>query len=76
MRYGNGNVRLCMRRAAGGRRRGVGGVRRAAGGGSNDGDGNAQAAGACGDVRLFSSCGDSNVICHPIFDFAFFVPST
>jgi hypothetical protein len=28
----------------------------------------------CGDVRLFSSCGDSNVIRYPIFNFAFFVP--
>ncbi len=28
----------------------------------------------CGDVQLFSSCGDSNVIRYPIFDFVFFVP--
>jgi hypothetical protein len=43
VRYGDGNMRLCVRRAAG--------VRRAVGGGSNDRDGDVQAvAAACGDV--------------------------
>jgi hypothetical protein len=28
----------------------------------------------CGDVWLFSSCGDSSVIRYTIFDFPFFVP--
>jgi hypothetical protein len=47
-------------------------LERAAGAGGNIGDGDAQAAEACGDVQLFSSCGDSNVIRYLIFDFAFF----
>jgi hypothetical protein len=67
VRYGDGNMRLCVPRAAGGGRRaagggGAGGVRRAVGRGSNNGDGDAQAAAVCGDVGLFSSCGDSDVI--------------
>jgi hypothetical protein len=44
VRYGNDNVQLCVQHAAGG-------MRRAAGGSSNDGEGNAQAAAACSNVR-------------------------
>ncbi len=47
---------------------------RAAGSGDDDGDGNEQATAACSDVRLFSSCGDSDVIRYSMFDLAFFVP--
>jgi hypothetical protein len=61
-----------VRRAACGVRRAACGVRRAAGG--DDGDGNALAVAACGDVRLFSSRGDSNVIRYLIYDLAFSVP--
>jgi hypothetical protein len=55
VRYGDGNVRLCVRRAACGGRRAACGVRGAVGGGGDGGDGDAQAAAACGDVRLFFS---------------------
>ncbi len=48
--------------AAGGGWRGAGGMRQAAGGGSNDGEGNAQVAAACGDVRLFCSCVDTAML--------------
>jgi hypothetical protein len=66
------NVR--RRAACGGiwRRAAACGVRRAAGG--DDGDGDAQAAAACGDLRLFSSRGNSDVIRYLIIDFAFSVP--
>jgi hypothetical protein len=43
----------------------------AVGGGDNGGNGNEQATAVYSDVRLFSSCGDSNGIQYLMFDFDF-----
>ncbi len=72
VQYGNGRVWRCA--AACGVQRAAGVVRQGASGGGNNGDGNTQAAAACGNVQLFSSCGDSNVIQYLMLNFAFFVP--
>ncbi len=58
----------------GGERRAACGGRRAPGSGNDDGEGDEQATAVYSNVRLFSSCDNSNGIQYSMFNFAFFVP--
>ncbi len=75
MRYGNDSVWQHVAAGSGGQQA-AGDKRLAAGGSSDDGDSDAHTVVVCGDVRLFTSCGASNVVRYPIFNFVFFVPGS
>jgi hypothetical protein len=74
MRYGNGNVRICVQHAEDGGRQAACGGRQAAAAMTETAMRRRQRhAAICGSSP---SCGDSNVIQYSIFDFAFLSGST